>query len=175
MASTVSKDSGRALIYAFIIVLALSFAMPMIGGLVAESVVGERPVPPVFQSPEDTVIYESGKVVKQIGPMNKEEEEEWERYSEELKAYSEKKWAIQDVFNVISPERNYMAVSISLTNPYLTEVHGGRFWSSSHTLGETTSIQKSVEKVWKNIFALFILPVVFFAIAYVKFMRMDIR
>ena len=174
MASTVSKDSGRALMYALVIVLALSFAMPMLGGMVAESVVGERPEPPVFQSPEGIEIYESGKVIKQIGPMNKEEEEEWERYREERKAYNDKKWAIRDAFEIFSPDGNYMAVSISLTDPYVTEVHGGS-WSSHYTLGDTTSIQESLEKVWKNIFALFILPVIFFAIAYIKFMRMDIR
>jgi ABC-2 type transport system permease protein len=175
MASTVSKDSGRALMYALIIVLALSFAVPMLGGMVAESVVGERPEPPVepeFQSPIE--IHESGKVVRQIGPMNKEKEEEWERYSEELKTYNDKKWAIQDAFDIFSPDGNYGMVAVSLTDPYVTEVHSGS-WSSSHTLGDTTSIQKSLEKIWKNIFALFILPVVFFAIAYIKFMRMDIR
>jgi ABC-2 type transport system permease protein len=172
MASTISKDSGRALMYALIIVLALSFAMPMLGGMAAESVVGERPEPPVFQSPVE--IYESGKVIKQIGPMNKEEEEEWERYREERKAYNDKKWAIRDAFDIFSPDGNYMAVSISLTDPYVSELHSGS-WSSSHTLGDTTSIQESLEKVWKNIFALFILPVIFFAIAYIKFMRMDIR
>ncbi len=174
MASTVSKDSGRALMYALVIVLALSFAMPMIGGMVAESVVGERPEPPVFPSQEDIEIYESGKVIKQIGPINKEEEEEWERYREERKAYNDKKWAIQDAFDIFSPDSNYGMVAVSLTDPYVTEVHSGS-WGSSHTLGDTTSIQESLEKVWKSIFALIILPVVFFAIAYIKFMRMDIR
>ena len=174
MASTVSKDSGRALMYALIIVLALSFAMPMIGGMVAESVVGERPEPPVFQSQEDIEINVSGEVVKQIGPMNKEEEEEWERYREEQKAYNDKKWAIRDAFEIFSPDGNYMAVSISLTDPYVTEVHGGS-WGSHYTSGDTTSIQESLEKVWKSILALIILPVVFFAFAYIKFMRMDIR
>ena len=172
MASTVSKDSGRALMYALIIVLALSFAMPMIGGMVAESVVGERPERPMSQSYIE--INVSGEVVRQIGPMNKEEEEEWERYREERKAYNDKKWAIRDAFDIFSPDGNYMVVSISLTDPYVTEVHSGS-WGSSYTPGETTSIQESLEKVWKSIFALSILPVVFFAIAYIKFMRMDIR
>jgi len=174
MASTVSKDSGRALMYALVIVLALSFAVPMIGGMVAESVVGERPEPPIepeFQSPIE--INESGKVVKHIEPMNKEEVERG-RYREERKAYNEQKWAIRDAFEIFSPDGNYMAVSISLTDPYVTEVHSGS-WSSHYTLGDTTSIKESLEKVWENIFALFILPVVFFAIAYIKFMRMDIR
>ena len=172
MSSTVSKDSGRALMYAFIIVLALSFAMPMIGGMVVKGVVGEPPEQPEIQSRIE--INEYGEFVGHIEPMNKEEEEEWERYSEELKAYSEKKWAIQDAFDIFSSDSNYMAVSISLTNPYLKVVHGGS-WSSSYTPGETTSIKESLEKVWKSILALIILPVVFFAIAYIKFMRMDIR
>ena len=172
MASTVSKDSGRSLMYALVIVLALSFAMPMIGGMVAESVVGEPPERPDDQSRIE--INESGKVVRHIGPMNKEEEEEWVRYSEELKAYSEKKWAIRDAFDIFSPDSNYGMVGISLTDPYVRVVHG-RSWGSSYTPGETTSIRKSLEKVWKSILALIILPVVFFAIAYIKFMRMDIR
>jgi ABC-2 type transport system permease protein len=173
MASTVSKDSGRALMYALIIVLALSFAMPMLGGMVVKSVVGDPPEQPeLFQSVIE--INESGEVIKHVGRINEEEKEEWERYIEELKTYNDKKWAIQDAFEIILPERNYMSVSMSLTNPYLTEVHSGS-WGSSYTLGETTSIRESLEKVWKNIFALVILPVVFFAIAYIKFMRMDIR
>jgi len=172
MSSTVSKDSGRALMSALIIVLALSFAMPMIGGVVVKSVVGDPPEQPEFQSVIE--INESEEVIKHVGRINKEEEEEWERYIEELKANNDKKWAIQDAFEIILPERNYMSVSMSLTNPYLTEVHSGS-WGSSYTPCETTSIRKSLEKVWKNIFALIILPVVFFAIAYIKFMRMDIR
>ncbi|HJH25279.1 MAG TPA: ABC transporter permease [Methanophagales archaeon] len=173
MASTVSKDSGRALMYALVIVLALSFAMPMIGGLVAESVVGERPERPMSQSYVE--INVSGKVIKQIGPMNKEEEEEWERYREERKAYNDKKWAIRDAFEIFSPDGNYGMVAVSLTVPYhLKEVHSGG-GNIHYSPGDTTSVKESLEKVWKNIFALFILPVIFFAIAYIRFMRMDIR
>ena len=65
-------------------------------------------------------------------------------------------------------------VAISLTDPYVTEVHSGS-WGSSYTPGETTSVKESLEKVWKSILALIILPVVFFTIAYIKFMRLDIR
>ncbi|MBA7519721.1 hypothetical protein ES705_11808 [subsurface metagenome] len=103
-----------------------------------------------------------------------EEGEEWERYYEELEAYNEKKSAFRDAFMIFSPESHYGMVAVSLTDPYVTELHSSG-WSSSHTLGETTSIRESLEKVWKSIFALIILPIVFFALAYIKFMRMDIR
>ncbi|HJH26020.1 MAG TPA: ABC transporter permease, partial [Methanophagales archaeon] len=36
-------------------------------------------------------------------------------------------------------------------------------------------LQEVLGRVWKNILALISFSVVFFAIAYVKFMRMDIR
>jgi ABC-2 type transport system permease protein len=107
--------------------------------------------------------------------MNKEEEEEWERYREERKAYNDKKWAIRDAFEIFSPDGNYGMVAVSLTVPYhLKEVHSGG-GNIHYSPDDTTSVKESLEKVWKNIFALFILPVIFFAIAYIKFMRMDIR
>ena len=163
MASTSSENSGRSLMFAFVVLLILSFGVPMLGELVVKSAVGEPPERPEFQSPRVIDIEHPG-----------EEYEEWERYRKELKAYNEKKWAIRDAFEVLSPDSNYGMVAVSLTDPYVTELHSGS-WSSSHTLGETTSIQESLEKVWKSILALIILPVVFFAIAYVKFMRLDIR
>jgi ABC-2 type transport system permease protein len=48
MSSTVSKDSGRSLMYAFVILLILSFGVPMLGEMVVKSVVGERPERPEF-------------------------------------------------------------------------------------------------------------------------------
>jgi ABC-2 type transport system permease protein len=38
-----------------------------------------------------------------------------------------------------------------------------------------TASKDVLEKIWKNVFAFLIFPTVFFAIAYIKFMRMDIR
>ncbi|HJH25278.1 MAG TPA: ABC transporter permease [Methanophagales archaeon] len=163
MASTVSKDSGRALMYAFVILLILSFGVPMLGEMAIKSAVGEQPERPEVQKP---------RVIDTEHPS--EEGEEWERYYEELEAYNEKKSAFRDAFRIFSPESHYGMVAVSLTDPYVTEVHSGS-WHSSYTPGETTSIQDSLEKVWKSIFALIILPVVFFAFAYIKFMRMDIR
>ena len=41
--------------------------------------------------------------------------------------------------------------------------------------GEAPSLQEVIGRIWKNILALISFSVVFFAIAYVKFMRWDIR
>jgi ABC-2 type transport system permease protein len=74
--------------------------------------------------------------------------------------YWEKRFAITDACQVIQPDRHFNKFSKVVVNPC--------------TYGET-SIQESLERVWKNFLALIIFPIVFFAIAYIKFMRMDIR
>ena len=83
MSSTVSKDSGRSLMYAFVILLILSFGVPMLGEMVVKSVVGERPERPEFQCP---------RAIDTEHPS--EEGEEWLRYYEELETYNEKKKCI---------------------------------------------------------------------------------
>ncbi|MGB2842955.1 MAG: ABC transporter permease subunit [Halobacteriota archaeon] len=159
MASTSSENSGRALIYALLVFFAISFAMPVVGGIVTESMIGEPPEPPEFQK---TAVIDP--------EYPNEETEEWLRYEEEREAYWEKRLAIRDVFGTFSLYCNYDKVAESITDPYLTEVH-----TNWYTPGDTTSIRQSLERVWESILALIILPVVFFAIAYVKFMRLDIR
>ena len=175
MASTVAKDSGRALIYALLVFFAISFAMPVVGGLVTESVIGEPPEPPAvprykYETPPPLSANENEQVVPVKRGRVPEKNEEWQRYEEEREAYWEKRLAIRDAFETFSLYCNYDKVAESITDPYLKAVH-----TNWYRPGETSSIPESLERVWKNIFALIILPVVFFVIAYIKFMRMDIR
>ncbi|HJH27254.1 MAG TPA: ABC transporter permease [Methanophagales archaeon] len=166
MTSTISENSGKSFIYALIIFFAITLFVPMVGDMVAESVAGERPeLPDVPQyeseisSPSSANENEPGEPM--VVPLKRmPENEEWQRYAEENYAYWEKRRAIRDAYQVIQPDRNFNKFSRAVINPY--------------TSGET-SILKSLERVWKNIFALIIFPIVFFAIAYIKFMRMDIR
>ncbi len=175
MSSTISENSGRALIYALIIFFAISFAMPVVGGLVTESIVGEPPEPPAlpkygYVTPPPSGVDENAYVVPVKEGGMPEKNEEWQRYEEEREAYWEKRRAIREVFETFSLYCNYDKVAESLTDPYVSETY-----TSWYRSGDTTGIHESLEKVWKNIFALVILPFVFFAIAYIKFMRMDIR
>ncbi|MGB2842954.1 MAG: ABC transporter permease subunit [Halobacteriota archaeon] len=167
MASSVSENSGKSFIYALIIFFAITLFVPMVGDMVAESMAGERPEPPDVPQYESEIPPPSSANENEPGepmfvplkrvPVN---EEEWQRYEEELGAYWGKRRAIRDAYQVIQPDRNFNKFSRAVVNPY--------------AYGET-SIQESLEKVWKNFLALIIFPVVFFAIAYVKFMRLDIR
>ncbi|HJH27255.1 MAG TPA: ABC transporter permease [Methanophagales archaeon] len=145
MTSTVSKDSGRSLMYALIITLVLSVGVPAVGEILSESVVGEPPEPPAVP-----------------------QYEEWQRYEEESRAYYGKQEAIKDVVNTFAPWYNYLAVSFVVLYGTTCEIVGPG-------VVDATPGRDVLEKVWKNIFVLIILPIVFFAIAYIKFMRMDIR
>jgi len=148
MGSTVSRDSGRALMYALIITLVISLGVPLVGEVLSESVVEEPP-----QLPENQ--YRDDKEARQ-------------RFNEEIKACWEKRGAIEDAINTFTPLFNYFEVSSVVLYGATGEIW--HRYGSSVTAGEDV-----LEKIWKNIFALIILPVVFFAIAYIKFMRMDIR
>ncbi|MBA7519723.1 hypothetical protein ES705_11810 [subsurface metagenome] len=169
MASTVSKDSGRALMYALIITLVISLGVPLVGGIISESVVGEPPEPPEIRYqnviPQGANEDESGEVPGRWVPIIDEEQERWE---EEIRAYWKKRRAIEDAIITFSPV-SYLEVSLVVLYSG-TDVIAGSGYSSALSVSEDV-----LEKIWKNIFAFLIFPVVFFAIAYVKFMRMDIR
>jgi len=159
MVSTVSGKSGSALIYTLVIFFILGSLLPIVGGTVAHMVSGDQPKSPVFDIRHVTNMSE--------GPSFKEvTEEEIQQYNEEFMAWSEKRKPITEAFTVISPNMNYERIlnkigsSSSVTTPYGDEAPG---------------LQEVLGKVWKNILALISFSVVFFALAYVKFMRMDIR
>lgn len=173
MASTVSENSGKSIIYALIIFLAISLGVPMVGGIVAEIVVGEPPERPMYRIPPPTPIAnenEQGEVIKPVKEIEiPGDEEEWQRYEEESRAYWEKRSAIDGAIFTLVPTTNYLAVSSAV----LSKNGGVRMFGPGYR--SETEGQDVLERIWKNILALIIFPLVFFAIAYIKFMRMDIR
>jgi ABC-2 type transport system permease protein len=152
MMSTVSGKSGSALIYTLVIFFILGSLLPIVGGTVADMVSGDLPKSPV--------------VLFDIRHVTNVTEEEIQQYNEEMSAWLEKQKTITEAFTVISPNMNYerfsnmIDSSSSVTTPYGDEAPG---------------LQKMLGKVWKNILALISFSVVFFALTYVKFMRVDIR
>jgi len=164
MMSTVSGDSGSALIYTLVIFFILGSLLPIVGHTVAGMVTGEPPERPAFEF--------------DIRDETKESEEEMQQYQEEVRVYWEKQRRITDAFNIISPNMNYMTISLLISNPQIYLAVYGQSSSSMTSTGgskEAPGLREVLGKVWKNILALIIFSVVFFAIAYVKFMRMDIR
>ena len=160
MMSTVSGKSGSALIYTLVIFFILGSLLPIGGGMVAHMVSGDQPKSPVVFDIRHVTNMSEGLSFKEVT------EEEIQQYNEEMEAWLEKQKLITEAFTVISPNMNYerfsrrIDSSSSVTTPYGDEAPG---------------LQEMLGKVWKNILALISFSVVFFALAYVKFMRMDIR
>ncbi len=177
MMSTVSRDSGSSLIYALIILFALSFFMPTFANVVETSVVGEPPEFPgmhyVHIRSVNADKNESEAIISP--PVTPVSEEEMKRYEEESNAYWEKRRAIHDAISVVVPNENFQAVTQVVLNPHFERFQYGVQYGEPPDAGEEKSLSEALGIVWKNILALVIFPLVFFAVAYVKFMRMDIR
>ncbi|KUG18950.1 MAG: ABC transporter permease [Methanomicrobiaceae archaeon] len=181
MMSTVSKESGNALIYTLIIFFALTTLMPMVGSIAADTVAGEQPEPPSVARME--VVYTGsssaeaeGKEIAAPVPIRMNEDE-WERYQDEMQAYWEKRKVVTDLTNLISPQANYQTISTAITNPRMAALMANPFTSvqSAPDADEAPGMLDALATVWMNLAALIVVPSVFFAAAYAAFMRMDIR
>ena len=172
LTSTISENSGQSLIYALIIFLAISLVAPMVSGIVAESVVGDPPEPPgPLRAPPSTQSVTKTESELAIIPIKETQmdDEAWQRHNEESRKYMEKRRAMDDAIFTLVPTTNYLTVSSAVLSR-----NGDKNMFGSGYRSEREG-QNVLEQIWKNILALIILPIVFFALAYIKFMRMDIR
>ncbi len=158
-ASTIARNSGTALIIAFGFLILFMAILPIFGEIVAQSIVGPPPRPPSVPPPSMPVPPPSGgsaPVVKiDEGKMPAENEEAkklWEEYERQRDEYWKKKRAVSDTFSILSPTTNYLALLSSLGTRPIFETK------------DTT----------KNLIGFIALPVIFFILSYIKFLRMDI-
>ena len=162
MCSTIAKNSTRAITYTLVIFVVISFVMPAAGIFVGMQLAGDMPEHPGMARQE---INESeGEGIS---------EEEQERIQEERQEYWEKVMGIQEMFSIGDPRSNFEKVSSTVLDPRFQS-----FFVFGGPMGEPpaeTSILEALRMVWKNLLVLLVFPVVMFVIAYIKFMRMDIR
>ena len=112
MMSTVSGDSGSALLCTLVIFFILGSFLPIVGSTVTGMVAGDPPEPPAIDIQHETNESE--------GPISKEGgDEEMRQYQEELRAYWEKRKPITEAFNIISPNMNYQKISFLISNPHI--------------------------------------------------------
>ena len=183
--STISHESGNALIYSLIVFFTLAALMSTVGGTVADLAVGAPPEPP--QSPYPVgrpvplpIAEGDTKVGIVEGPgMTPEEMGEWNAYQEESRAFWERRMMITDAFNLASPQMNYMAISMAIVYPRIGTLSSYSYAYAVAVDGplgtDASGLIEILGGLWKNIVALFVFPAIFFAVAYVKFMRMDVR
>ena len=162
--STVTQESGNGLIFTLVALFAVSSPLPMIGAAVGDAVAGP---PPQLQLPktsageipgavqEMTFTYASNETGSYV--LDSPRHEALEEYREELATYTEKRRTVTDVITLLSPQKSYQIVADLVSKP-----------------GEGSLIE-SLGSVWAGIAGLIVFPSVFFAAAYTRFMRMDIR
>ncbi|NQE04920.1 ABC-2 type transport system permease protein [ANME-1 cluster archaeon GoMg1] len=166
MCSTIAKNSTRAITYTLVIFIVISFIMPIAGSFVGMHLAGEMPEYP-------------GRAIHGI---NESEggisEEEQERIQEEFQEWWDNVIEVKEMFSIGDPKSNFEKVSSAVLNPGFqssTVSFGSRSTTMITGSRAETSILEALGMVWKNLLVLLVFPVIMFAIAYVKFMRMDIR
>ncbi|MDV2482146.1 ABC transporter permease [Methanoculleus sp. Wushi-C6] len=176
--STVSKESGNALIYTLVIFFAVSSLLPMFGSMAADAFAGDPPEPPDIPISRGGVSvssngYYTTSVSKSV-VYGGEEDPAWKDYEEEMKSYIEKRRFISDISNILSPQMNYYTVAMAVTNPQISMMMYSSYGYGSEREAPS-GLADALGRVWMNIAALIVFPSAFFAATYVRFMRMDIR
>lgn len=156
--SGIAKRSGTALMYSLVIFFFLSAIIPAVGTLSADTLAGEKPLEPALVS-YDTM------------------EEEWTSYQDELRNYEINRKVVIDTFNIFSPQINYERISRAITQPLKCLIfYGGHYDNPCYySVDEDIDYSEIFSILWKNIIALILIPVFFMGLAYVTFLRIDLR
>lgn len=169
MCSTIAKNSTRAITYSLVIFVLVSFVMPTVGMVVGMQLAGDMPEYPGMGRQE---INESEGGISEEEQIEEEKiQEEWE---EEMQEYWKKAMGVREMFSIADPKSNFDKVSAAVLDPTFEPLRGF-FGPGGEEPPAETSIPEALGMVWKNLLVLLLFPVVMFAIAYVRFMRMDIR
>ncbi|MBP2133947.1 ABC-2 type transport system permease protein [Methanomicrobium sp. W14] len=156
MASVIAKNSSSALIISMLILFVLAFLLPYAGtNVVSYVVLGEEPAT-LYSEDESSMSYE---------------EIEW--HDNQIRDYEKNSLFIHDVLSLFSISLDYSNICYQLTEPqdYISNSYEE---DSSRVTGDIP-IMNSLSSSLANIIFLLVYPFVFFGIAYVKFMRTDLR
>ena len=166
MCSTIAKNSTRAITYSLVIFIVISFVMPAAGMFVGMQLAGDR------HELSGSVTYEVNESEGE-GISEEEQDRIQEERQEEMQEYWEKMMGVQEMFSIADPKSNFEKVSSAVLNPTFEPLRG--FFGPRTETPAETSILEALGMVWKNLLVLVVFPVIMFAIAYIRFMRMDIR
>lgn len=154
--SVVADRSGKALLYALVVFFFLSSVIPAAGTLAADVVAGPTPVAPAV--------------------LGQDAREEWNAYLEERKDHDLMRNAVISTAQLFSPQATYAEVSRAVTQPLIyLNMHGTPDEAWSHFDEDDLDYAEVLGHLWKNIVALLLIPAAFFGLAYVAFLRMDVR
>ncbi len=147
--SAVSKSTTTSLLISIGIFILLAIFIPFFSFMIANAIAGPPPEPPEM---DYTIkIGPDGEVTE---PYDITEDPRWQEYEKELEEYHKKRDAVESTLMLLSPVMNYMTLANSLA-------------SESYYTFESRDLTKN----WIGFFAT---PVIFFAIAYIRFVREEL-
>ncbi|WOF17009.1 ABC transporter permease [Methanoplanus sp. FWC-SCC4] len=184
--STVANDSGNALVYTLIVFILLSGLLPMlVMGPTMDLIIGKPPeypdniMMPMMSSSGSTSVSVSGDS-KDASYESPFESDEWKRYEQEINDYWNKRQGVMDFINLLSPTNNFQYISNYITHPEWYQnkneiMYSGEGMNFGDMSREKPGLLEILGDIFKNIIALIAIPAVFFGMAYVRFMRLDVR
>ncbi|WOF16269.1 ABC transporter permease [Methanoplanus sp. FWC-SCC4] len=161
MSSVLAKTSSGALILSILIFVTLTYIIPVGGGAFGSSLL-------LGAEPSDSS-YNSGSQFQK---------DSFESIQAE---YEQKRLEIHDFFNMFSVRSVYNNIASAITLPshyVITEKIGHVDFALNPDLAENVekpTFWEIIGDKWIKIIVFIMWPVLFFSVAYVKFMRMDLR
>ncbi|WP_245619014.1 ABC transporter permease subunit [Methanogenium cariaci] len=152
MASVIAGSSSNALILSLIILFVLSLFIPVFSARVAVyTMLGENP-------------RDELSIVRYYADSD-EDYEYSERLEEKQQDYNQKYSAIYEISSLFSIQRNYSDLTRVFAKPSWDCIDGTPI----------LSFEEVMNQAWLQLLFFLLYPSIFFGIAYVKFMRMDLR
>jgi ABC-2 type transport system permease protein len=198
--STICDESGKALIYSLVVFIVLTSLVPTVLGtpLVMKTFIGPQPEMPqvlaeqLLASLQDNGGDASGSAAPADTPAEDPNKKLWDQYNEQTREYGDRQMRLRDTQYLFSPAKNYEKIATCLTSPemirfmlYFTTIESPlqKTNDQGQVLSATTGYMPDLNfdesgilsMIAGNLVALFVLPSVFFGLAYIGFMRMDIR
>ncbi|NYT06289.1 MAG: ABC transporter permease [Methanomicrobiales archaeon] len=175
--STVSEDSGNSLIYTLIVFIFLSILLPVfVADTTIDIIVGEAPEYPEELMEEFRGSMRAGGGAPGMDRSALENNEAWVQYRAEMQDYWNKRQSVSDFITLLSPTSNFEHITDSLSGggPDTMRTREGAF-TYADTGDETAGPLDILGSLAKNLVALIVVPALFFGLAYVRFMRLDVR
>lgn len=172
--STVTDESGKALVYTIIVFVTLMTLPTLVSGPVMDLMIGEPPEFPFEAYKTDACAVDTEETSCSI-TFEKDAFDEpnplWKEYEREMDEYSNKRRIISDAVTLISPTMNLERISSRVLIPDRDDMLFSGVYVSDFIDPQTDWW----ETIINNIIALLAFPAFFLGLAYVRFMRMDIR
>ncbi len=195
LVSTACEESGKALIYSLVIFIVLGFLIPTVLStpFVMEKIIGPAPeMPQVLSDQVIASLQSRGNEAQSDAPVEKQNRDAWSSFKEQTREYGDRQMRLRDVQYLFSPIKNYEKIVTCLTNPTMIRyvvyfTHDEGQVQMINDKGDALTIDTFympdihfdfsgiLSMITGNIIALCVLPSVFFGLAYVRFMKMDIR